>query len=313
MAYTVYRLKFSTGIHIGQDYGRPSLDDGRMTVHSDTLVAALCCEGVKRGCLSQLVNYFSQDILAISDTFPYKGEELYLPKPFLYTGNRKLEGDSSLKKKFKSLEYIPLSHFSAYLEGLKGAELDVTDLKQDFGSLTVITKVAVTGQPEPQPYHQAYWRFAPNCGLYFILRSRKKEAQQLLEEILTDLGLSGIGGKQSAGLGKFSVEKIDLPEKLTKLLADDQAEYQMLLGTALPKPEELKEALADGWYSLLKRGGFVRSDSYADKQLKKRSIYMLAPGSCVKRRFTGGFFDLNKYGAHPVWRCGNTLFAGVNL
>jgi CRISPR-associated protein Csm4 len=132
-------------------------------------------------------------------------------------------------------------------------------------------------------------------------------------EILTELSLSGVGGKQSAGLGKFKVEEIPVPKELAELLENEKAPWQILLGTALPKDEELEEALFGGWYALIRRGGFVRSDHYGDRQLKKRTIYMLAPGSCLKKRFTGGFFDLKGHGAHPVWRLGKTLFAGVNL
>jgi CRISPR-associated protein Csm4 len=104
-----------------------------------------------------------------------------------------------------------------------------------------------------------------------------------------------------------------VPTELLKLLKDEEAPYQMLLGTALPPDSELDEVLEDGWYSLVRRGGFIRSATYAPGQLKKRTIYMLAPGSCLRRRFKGGMFDLSDNGAHPVWRCGNSLFVGVNL
>jgi CRISPR-associated protein Csm4 len=313
MAYTVYKLKFSTGLHVGQDTGRPSLDDGRMTIHSDTLFAALCCEAVKKGQLAQLVNYFSHDVLAISDTFPFKDEELYLPKPVLFTGDRRREGEPGLRKKFKALEYIPLSQFAAYLRGLKGVPVDLDEMHEDFGSMSVVTKVAIAGQEQPQPYHQAIWRFFDGCGLYVIVRSQEERPLAFLIDLLAGLGLSGVGGKQSAGMGKFAVEEIPLPLELARMLENDRATWQMLLGTALPVDSELDQALDGGWYALIKRGGFVRSDDYAPVQLKKRSIYMLAPGSCLKRRFSGGIFDLSDNGAHSVWRCGHTLFAGVSL
>ena len=62
----------------------------------------------------------------------------------------------------------------------------------------------------------------------------------------------------------------------------------MLLGTALPIDAELDDVLSDSWYALVRRGGFIRSATYAPGQLKKRTLYMLAPGSCLRFRFRGG-------------------------
>ena len=44
MEYSLYRLNFTTFLHIGEDNGAVSLDSSRMTIHADTLFAALCCE-----------------------------------------------------------------------------------------------------------------------------------------------------------------------------------------------------------------------------------------------------------------------------
>lgn len=315
MGYSVYKLEFSTGLHIGQDTGGPSLDDGKMTIHSDTLFSALCCEGVKQGLLPQLVKYFKENILAISDTFPFSGEELFLPKPILFTGNRQKEGDPALRKQFKSLAYIPLASFTDYIQGLKGASFDLGGIENEFGSLTVDTKVALSRLEKPQPYHLASWRFKKNCGLYLIVKAEEQEALAIFLKLLTALGLSGIGGKQSVGLGKFTIEEIEMPGELLSLLENkNKASYQMILGTALPNDSDLEAVIQDGWYALLRRGGFIRSETYGEGQLKKRTIHMLAPGSCLKNRFLGGLFDLaDGGGTHPVWRCGNTLFAGVNI
>jgi len=163
------------------------------------------------------------------------------------------------------------------------------------------------------PYNVAYWRFNENSGLYIVVRYENEAALSFLEDTLSALGLSGIGGKQSVGLGKFSLQKYDLPSKLISLLEDTKADYQMLLGTALPWDHELDTALDGGWYGVVRRGGFVRSETYSKTPLKKRTVYMLTPGSCLKSRFEGGIFDLSDGGTHPVWRCGKTLFAGVRL
>lgn len=331
MEHSLYRLNFTTALHIGKNHGGPSLDDGQMTIHADTLFSALCCEAVKSGRLEQLAAYFAEGVLTISDALPYFKEELYLPKPVLILGDQKREGDSRLKKQLKSLNYIPLSAFNDYLKGLRQPGLDsnqdLENLKQEFGHLSIQTKVALKGQNPPRPYHVAVWHFVADCGLdvlvrpeknqasglYVLVRSEQKEALDTFEKLLRNLGLSGIGGKQSAGLGKFRVQQTEVPAPLMELLMDQQAEYQMLLGTALPEDAELETLLGEGWYTIVRRGGFVRSENYAPLQLKKRSVYMLAPGSCLRRRFNGQMLDLADQGAHPVWRCARTLFAGVKL
>ncbi|MFA7078995.1 MAG: type III-A CRISPR-associated RAMP protein Csm4 [Syntrophomonas sp.] len=314
MEHFLYRLNFTTALHIGKDSGGASLDDGQMIIHGDTLFSALCCEAVRGDRIDQLVKYFTDGILTISDALPYAGDEIFLPRPALFTEKRKQTGDIALKKVLKDKDYIPLSFFRDYLKGMQQAELHADRLKSesDFGQLTTFTRVAVKGNTPPLPYHVAAWRFASDCGLYIIVRSEQEEARATFAVLLAELGLSGIGGKQSSGWGKFDVQQSPVPDELLKLIEDNQAEYQMLLGTALPVDNELDEVLANGWYKLIRRGGFIRSEKYAPGQLKKRTMYMLGPGSCLRSRFKGGMFDLSDNGAHPVWRCGNNLFVGVN-
>jgi len=337
MDYLLYRLEFSTALHIGRDGGGASLDDGQMGIHADTLLAALCCEAARNGSITELVDYFADGILTISDALPFAGPELFLPKPVLFTGNKKREGEAGLKKLLKALEYIPLSAFNEYLQGLRrgGSDLEklrytferilkeirqtgpcgvaLEKLRYIFGQLTTVTRVAVKGDSPPLPYHVTAWKFASGCGLYVIVRYEREEALDIFTSLLNRLGLSGIGGKQSSGWGKFEARSCPAPKELKQLLDDRQAAYQMLLGTALPEDDELEQVLGNGWYTLVRRGGFVRSSTYATGQLKKRSLYMLGPGSCLAQRFRGGMYDLSAHGAHPVWRCGKSLFAGVNL
>jgi len=314
MGYSLYRLKFTTAVHFGSDNGGSSLDNAQMTMHADTLFSALCSEAAKQGNIDRLVDYFTRGTLAVSDALPYRGEEIFLPKPILFAGSKQQAGEAGLKKKMKALAYIPLSSFKEYLHGLVNATvLDVDKLHCSFGQMTTQTRVAIKGQVPPLPYYVTAWKFAGDCGLYLILKTEQAEAAELFEQLLTDLSWVGIGGKQSSGWGKFQVEKRGVPGELQALLNDDQAEYQMLLGTGLPADAELEKTLLEGWYALVRRGGFVRSVQYAASPLKKRTVYMLAPGSCLRRRFRGGMLDLSGQGSHPVWRSANTLFAGVQL
>src|SRR5690554_5938242 len=84
MEYSLYKLKFTTGIHIGIDRGGQSLDNTLMTIHSDTLFSALCCEYVKTGDINSLYESFEKDRLVISDALPYYEDRLFLPKPIIF-------------------------------------------------------------------------------------------------------------------------------------------------------------------------------------------------------------------------------------
>ena len=82
MEHYLYKLNFRTALHIGRDGGGASLDDGQMTIHADTLVAALCCEAVRSHHLDQLVSYLADGTLTISDALPYAGEGFICPSPY---------------------------------------------------------------------------------------------------------------------------------------------------------------------------------------------------------------------------------------
>lgn len=313
MDYSLYKLNFKTPLHIGRDAGGPSLDNGQMAVHADTIFSALCCEAARDARLDRLVGYLREGALAFSDALPCAGEEFYLPKPVVFVANRHQEGDAGLKKRLKDIEYIPLSGFNDYLKNLSGVSPDFAALEQAFGQLNTIPRVAIQGHDAPQPYHVASWRFANGCGLYLIIGYTDQQARDLAQDLLVSLGLSGIGGKSSSGYGKCEVTMSPLPDALLSKLEDLSAGYQMLLGTALPAEDELDELLQQGWYTLIRRGGFIRSQSYAPGQLKKKTMYMLGPGSCLRRRFRGGLHDLSDQGGHPVWRSAHSLFVGVNI
>lgn len=314
MAYCLYRLKFSTGLHIGTDKGGRSLDDGKFSIHSDTIFSALCCESVRKGDLDKLYKGFENGSITISDALPYYGDDYFLPKPIVHTGIVNREESQENSKMLKKLEFIPVSAFEIYINRIgKGMEIEPERLQRNFGGLSSYTRVSLRNNT-PQPYEVAYWRFSPNAGLYIIVRYISEDILSLFENTLFSLGLSGIGGKQTSGLGKFEIQRETLPQNLDRLLNDSEAEYQMLLGTALPHDEELDEKLSGGCYMIIRRGGFVRSANYSKTPRKKRTIYMLSPGSCLKSRFSGAIFDLSeKTGTHPVWRCGKTLFVGVRL
>jgi CRISPR-associated protein Csm4 len=331
MKYYLYKLKFKTGLHIGDDSGRMSLASSEMTIHADTLFSALCHEALQIGgqdLLAKLIAIVSKGELLFSDAFPYRGDELYLPKPVLGLRFKREQTDSTQKKKFKALKYIPVNQFRDYLTGLKGEDVfEPESIPTTFGSQNTYTKVAIKGMKndegmdETRPYHVGVFRFFEECGLYLIL-SCHEENRGFFYQLLSSLSYSGIGGKRTSGLGKFTVSEIDLQEELSAqpsgqtmahLLEDENAPYQMSLSVALPADEELEQVLTEAYYTLIRRGGFVQSSAYADSPLKKRVQYVFAPGSCFTKRFAGDVYDVSVFGRHPVYRYAKPVFLGVNI
>ncbi len=58
-----------------------------------------------------------------------------------------------------------------------------------------------------------------------------------------------------------------------------------MLSTAMAADMELEKILDCAYYSLLKRGGFIDSEKYAEQQMRKQERYVFIPGSCFQQVF----------------------------
>ena len=134
------------------------------------------------------------------------------------------------------------------------------------------------------------------------------------------LGMGGIGGKISSGYGKFHLEDVVLLNEFfdaqTQWLYESltaEKERSVLLSASLPREEELEQALEGATYQLVRRGGFVASDTYAETPQKKKTQYFFRSGSVFGHRFTGDLYSVGGFGEHPVYRYAKPLFLGVDL
>ena len=94
MKYAIYKFNFLTGIHIGD--GR--LSGSSAMFQADTLFSALCQEAQKMGGVSdlrKLVRWAEEGKLLLSDSMPYIGETLFLPKPMIQIKCSKISRRSS--------------------------------------------------------------------------------------------------------------------------------------------------------------------------------------------------------------------------
>ena len=87
-------------------------------LHSDTLFSALCIEALRdETARNSLLEEAKAGRFLLSDAFPYRADELFLPKPLIRTeqGLRQMQ-DPGQRKLFKKLTYLPASLWDAYLD-----------------------------------------------------------------------------------------------------------------------------------------------------------------------------------------------------
>lgn len=305
MVYQLYKLEFLNNVH----FGKNSLNDAEISFSADTLFSALCIEALKRGELKKLYEITQKGELVISDAFPYQGKTYYLPKPCVRIERTESRGNSSEKKKIKKMKYIPAEKMDSWLSGnfVPDERYDLSRL----GKKGVKVSVAVRGKEEPDPYRVKYFSFNEGNGLYF-LAGGTEESLKFLEKLMTSLSYSGLGGKRYAGMGRFDYRIAGIPENIQKRLQQKAARY-MLLSTALPDEEELPQVMQEADYQLVRRGGFVASETYSEQQMRKKDLYVFAAGSCFGKTFSGNIYDVSSGGKHAVYRYAKGFFMGVDV
>lgn len=250
--------------------------------------------------------------LLFSDAFPYKERRYYIPKPMISYKAVKDEkkGNPVEKKRFKKMKYIPQEYLENFLKG----EYPEEELKEEqkFGVHSMKVSVGLRGNEESEPYRVNAFYFSEGNGLYLILAYQELEAVELFKKLLDSLSYSGLGGKRSAGLGRFEYMEHEMPDELKEKL-QKKADKYMLLSVALPEDQEMEKILENASYSVLKRSGFVSSETYAEQQRRKRDLYVFDAGSCFEKTFEGRLIEEREGGRHSVFRYEKALFLGVDI
>lgn len=309
MRYKICKLTFPGGVHFGDN----SLERSEITFHADTLFSALCLEAVKESdeALRELYDFADQEKLLFSDAFPFIGDELYLPKPYIHIHPADREGDSGEKKKYKKLEYIPAGLYDSFLKGEFPIDEHGADMDR-LGSHFVKTSVNVREENEPKPYRVGSFRFSSGCGLYFLVGTEDEETQFFFTDLIAALSMSGIGGRRSTGYGRFECRLVPVPAYLEEALTGNHDRY-VTLSVSLPDGQELEEVTSKASYQLIKRSGFVQSGRYSNTPMRKRDLYVFDCGSVFTRKFSGGIYDVSSGGRHPVYRYAKPIFLGVDV
>lgn len=311
MNFTAYKLKFKLSVH----FGSSTLDSCEYVFHSDSMFSALCIEALNysKDSLNKLVQLFSENRLCISDCMPYINETLFLPKPCCYIeakNDTKIQS-SVVKKQNKSLKYISAENYHKYFNNTLEP---LTELEKISGlGKAQMRTLATINEEKTTPYSLATYKYNENCGLYIIVGYEDFDDLCFIEDLLTGLSYSGIGGKRSSGLGKFELDNINKLPKAFEIMLNKISGKSILISTALPNDDELEFALKNAQYSVIKRSGFVSSTTYSSSFLRRKDIYMFSAGSYFSNRFNGSVRDLSQKDSHSVYRCTKPMWIGVWL
>lgn len=322
MNYYLYKMHFTTPLHIGGSDNARSLESSAFEVGADTLFSALCHMALLHGGAEEIDRLYraaESSAVRFSDLFPFKANNLYIPKPYVIVESKR-EISSDERKKMKKLTHLPLSELSAFITSVQGGEAFRIDrIDNDFGKHGVFAKVAITGLEETEPYNVGFFDFNDDSGLYGVIAYEQAEDLALVRPLLTMLSYHGIGGKVSAGYGKFAlteVEKTDSQRMILENLLDQEKEglSYISIASALPKEEELEEAVHDAVYQLVRRGGFIASARYQEQNRKKHTQHFFKSGSVFAKKFEGDIYDVGTgSGSHKVYRYGKPMFLGVKI
>lgn len=324
MIIIVYKLKFDTPVHFGAAELGGKLETINFCYTSDTLFSALCCELADNENFSDFLNMVLQGKILLSDLLPYTTENFYLPKPVLLVESEKkiksysldeVRKQSTQRKKQKKMEYVRASNLKKYFEALNSSESFMEHT--NFGIANLTQKVSCRGD-ESLPYYVAEFSFNYESGLYLIAMLDDENYSSTFKKFLSYLGLSGIGGKRSSGLGKFNlVEEIVLNEICTnkdlnsiqEMLKNKNSSWQMCISSILPMSEDIP-LLSQSYYRLKKRSGFTTALT-GEYDHKKNSVYMISAGSCLPEKIEGCNIILNKIDGKEIWRFGKGIFVGL--
>ena len=67
----------------------------------------------------------------------------------------------------------------------------------------------------------------------------------------------------------------------------------------------------DAQYQLVRRAGFVQSDTFAKSPVRKCTQVFMAAGAMLTRRFNGALYSAADAGTHPVLRYAMPIMLGV--
>lgn len=297
------KLFFTSEVH----FGRERLSDSELTIKADTLFSALFIEAIR---LKIDTEFLLKDI-RISDTFPFKHDIFYLPKPLKQVLPNE---DEPNFKQFKRLSYLPSNMLKDYFTGnLSSSQAEELNDTFNLGMSNTHTKNAknigqATEENPTEVYTLGSFAFDQDAGLYFFIQASEESLEQLTL-VLSSLQYSGLGGKRSSGYGQFTYTVTE--DHFILDLFNQSGKHKMLLSTAMVDSDEASKISEQDYFSIQRRSGFIQSPNYASRLVKRKDLYTFQAGSVFKNIFEGKIFNVGKNGNHPVYRYAKAMWLEV--
>lgn len=301
MTYQLYKMKFHSA-----HFGARIIEKSNEIIPVETLFSALFLEALKLGRADELLSRALEPDYALSDTMLYRFG-IFLPKPIGYpnieTGSTITKDSRKIAKTIKKIDYIHELDFLDYILGKVSSLDEISDLAEEQKDLY---KISTATRVSEDPYRVGIITYSEDTYLCFI-----GTKDSLTEELMESLQYSGIGGKRTSGLGRFTLEVEPVGEELSKRLKHTDDHPHMLLSSALPKDEELPKVVEDATFLLSKSSGFAYSPSVKENY-RKQDLYKLKAGSVVYHTFEGNIYNVAPSNfPHPVWNYAKPLFLSL--
>lgn len=286
MKFTLCKLIPKGPLHLGTKEGIQEESDEY--IHSDTLFSAICnCFRLIYGKedLENLLKLYldRKPPFILSSAFPFVKDILLLPMPKSFKFPKE-------KENFNKVEFIGHKIFEKIINGEDISEwLEEENLCQEDRVLlpyprknkdpiqiwevhSEVPHVVIDRKTNASNiFYSSEVHYLSGCGLFFLIDWKTEEYKDKVMKTIKLLGEEGIGGKRSSGKGLFKLEESELVIEFPA-----EAEYFLTLSLYYPLKEEV-QIVKEGWYELIKRGGWIYS---LDSQtLRRKSIRMFLEGS----------------------------------
>ena len=184
MSCFLYQLQFNTPVHFGGADSALSLYSSEGHFRGDTLFSALCHTALQlygEPGVQRLVELARADKLRLSDSMPWQGDTLFLPKPY-FTAKTRTEQPADKRKLMKKLSWIPVERYDEYCTAMKTGTF-FSCMPYAFGQSYEVEKVLVSDEGDSMPYPVGLYRFHENAGLYIL-------AECAVQDRIWGIGLS---------------------------------------------------------------------------------------------------------------------------
>jgi len=275
--FTACILKPRGPFHVGV---REGMREGSETfVHSDTLFSAFCHSLLLLYGREKLEQFLAAENnadppLVLSSAFPYWKGRYYFPVP---------RNQLAENKEQKRIQFVAQAEFERLLNGgkLNDGSLAAgipgkngTPWATDDVPKVTVSRTGGSATDEGGFYHVGLVHYDKDADLFFLVDFRSAEWEPKLRAAIRLMCDEGIGGYRSIGKGRFEQPRFTT----VTLETPADADATIMLSLYYPAGAEAT-SLADGWFDLIPRKGYVFSPD--TRSLRRKELLMFAEGSVL--------------------------------